>query len=144
LLTLLLKAFVAGGESVIGFDDTIERRRGRHIKATGIYRDAVRSSKSFFVKCVPRGLRWLSFMLLTEVRFAKKVWALPFLTVLCPSQRYDEERGIRHRKLTDRARQAILLIGRWLPERTLVFVGDSSFAALDLLTAVKDQVTVVT
>ncbi len=83
-------------------------------------------------------------MLLTEVRFAQKVWALPFLTVLCPSERYDEERGIRHRRLTDRARQAILLIKRWLPERTLVFVGDSSFAALDLLDAVKDKVTVVT
>jgi hypothetical protein len=142
LLNLLLKAFVASSEIVIGFDDTVERRRGRQIKAKGIYRDAVRSSKSFFVKT--SGLRWLSFMLLTEVRFAEKVWALPFLTVLCASERYDKERGIRHRKLTDRARQAILLIKRWLPERTLVFVGDSSFAALDLLTAVKDKVTVVT
>ncbi|HEV8157941.1 MAG TPA: transposase, partial [Pyrinomonadaceae bacterium] len=62
---------------------------------------------------------------------------------LCPSERYDEERGIRHRKLTDRARQAILLIKRWLPKSRLVFVGDSSYAALDLLSAVKDRVTVV-
>jgi len=142
LLNVLIKAFGTGGELIVGFDDTVERRRGKQIKAKGIYRDAVRSSKSFFVKT--SGLRWLSFMLLTEVRFAQKVWALPFLTVLCPSERYDEERGIRHRKLTDRARQAILLIKRWLPERTLVFVGDSSFAALDLLNAVKDKVTVVT
>jgi len=142
LLELLRKAFIKGTELVIGFDDTVERRRGKQIKAKGIYRDAVRSSGSFFVKT--SGLRWLSFMLLTEVPFAKRVWALPFLTVLCPSERYDEERGIRHRKLTDRARQAILLIKRWLPERTLVFVGDSSFAALDLLNAVKDKVTVVT
>ncbi len=82
-------------------------------------------------------------MLLTEIPFAGKVWALPFLTVLCPSERYDEERGIRHRKLTDRARQAILLIKRWLPQMDLVFVGDSSFAALDLLNSVKDEVTVV-
>ncbi len=142
LLELLRKAFIKGTELVIGFDDTVERGRGKQIKAKGIYRDAVRSSGSFFVKT--SGLRWLSFMLLTEVPFTKRVWALPFLTVLCPSERYDEERGIRHRKLTDRARQAILLIKRWLPERTLVFVGDSSFAALDLLTAVKDKVTVVT
>ena len=142
LLELLRKAFIKGTELVIGLDDTVERRRGKQIKAKGIYRDAVRSSGSFFVKT--SGLRWLSFMLLTEVPFAKRVWALPFLTVLCPSERYDEERGIRHRKLTDRARQAILLIKRWLPERTLVFVGDSSFAALDLLNAVKDKVTVVT
>jgi hypothetical protein len=141
LLNLLIKTFGLAGELVIGFDDTIERRRGEKIKAKGIYRDAVRSSKSFFVKA--SGLRWLSFMLLTEVPFAKKVWALPFLTVLCPSERYDEERGIRHRKLTDRARQAILLIKKWLPQRNLIFVGDSSFAALDLLNSVRDEVTVV-
>jgi hypothetical protein len=141
LLKLLTKAFIEGAELVIGFDDTIERRRGKKIKAKGIYRDAVRSSHSFFVKT--SGLRWLSFMLLTEIPFANRVWALPFLTVLCPSERYDEERSIRHRKLTDRARQAILLIKRWLPNFDLVFVGDSSFAVLDLLTAVKDQVTMV-
>ncbi len=141
LLKLLIKAFDLTGEIVIGFDDTVERRRGKRIKAKGIYRDAVRSSKSFFVKT--SGLRWLSFMLLTEVPFARRVWALPFLTVLCPSERYDQERGIRHRKLSDRARQAILLIKRWLPKLEVVFVGDSSYAALDLLNAVRDQVTVV-
>ena len=141
LLELLGKAFIKGSELVIGFDDTVERRRGKQIKAKGIYRDAPRSSHSFFVKT--SGLRWLSFMLLTEIPFAGRVWALPFLTVLCPSERYDKERGIRHRKLSDRARQAILTIKRWLPNFNLVFVGDSSFAVLDLLTAVKDQVTMV-
>lgn len=141
LLELLGKAFIKGSELVIGFDDTVERRRGKQIKAKGIYRDALRSSHSFFVKT--SGLRWLSFMLLTEIPFAGRVWALPFLTVLCPSERFDQERGIRHRKLSDRARQAILTIKRWLPNFNLVFVGDSSFAVLDLLTAVKDQVTMV-
>lgn len=141
LLGLLIKTFHKSGEVVIGFDETIERRWGKKIKARGIYRDAVRSSKSHFVKT--SGLRWLSFMLLTEIEFAGRVWALPFLTVLCPSERYNQERGIRHRKLTDRARQAILLIKRWLPDFDLVFVGDSSFAALDLLGATGEKVTVV-
>jgi len=141
LVHLIVKSFGLSGEVVIGFDETIERRRGKQIKAKGVYRDAVRSSRSHFVKT--SGLRWLSFMVLSEVAFAKKVWALPFLTVLCPSERYDEERGIRHRKLTDRARQAILLIKRWLPNLDLVLVGDSSFAALDLLNAVREKVTLV-
>lgn len=142
LLKLLIKVFGLGNEIVIGFDDHLERRRGKQIKARGIYRDAVGSSDSFFVKA--SGLRWLSFMLLTEVPFAQKTWGLPFLTVLCPSERYHRERGIRHRKLTDRARQAILRIWRWFPEKQLIFVGDSSYAALDLLGAVRDKVTVVT
>ena len=83
-------------------------------------------------------------MLLTEVSFARRVWALPFLTVLCPSDRYHKERGIRHRKLTDRARQAILRICRWFPQKQLIFVGDSSYAAIDLLNAVREKVTVIT
>lgn len=83
-------------------------------------------------------------MLLTRVPFAGRVWALPFMTVLCPSERYHRERGIRHRKLTDRARQAILRIWRWFPEKKLIFVGDSSYAAIDLLGAVREKVTVVT
>ena len=70
LLNLLIKAFPTGGELGIGFDDTIERRWGKKIKARGIYRDAVSSSQSFFVKT--SGLRWLLFMLLTEVPFARK------------------------------------------------------------------------
>jgi hypothetical protein len=142
LLKLLIKAFGAGDQIVIGFDDHLERRRGKQIKARGIYRDAVRSSDAFFVKA--SGLRWLSLMLLAEVPFAGKVWALPFLTVLCPSERYHRERGIRHRKLTDRARQAIVWIWRWFPEKQLIFVGDSSYAALDLLDAVREKVTLVT
>ncbi len=142
LLKLLIKSFALKDELVIGFDDHLERRRGTKIKAKGIYRDAVRSSDSFFVKA--SGLRWMSFMLLSEIPFAGRVWGLPFLTVLCPSERYHKERGIRHRKLTDRARQAMLRIWRWFPDKQLIFVGDSSYAALDLLGAVREKVTVVT
>jgi len=142
LLGLLIKAFGLGNELVIGFDDHLERRRGQKISAKGIYRDAVRSSDSFFVKA--SRLRWMSFMLLTEVPFAKRIWALPFLTILCPSQRYHQSQGIRHRKLTDRARQAILQIARWFPAKELIFVGDSSYAALDLLNAVREKAVMVT
>lgn len=142
LLQLLIKTLGIKDEVVIGFDDHLERRRGKRIRAKGIYRDAVRSSDSFFVKA--SGLRWMSFMLLTEIPFARKVWALPFLTVLCPSEKYHRKQGIRHRKLTDRARQAIFRIWRWLPEKELILVGDSSYAALDLLNAVREKVTMVT
>jgi DDE superfamily endonuclease len=106
LLRLLLRAFVPAATAVvIGLDEHIERRRGAKIAAKGIYRDAVRSSKACFVKT--SGLRWLSMMLLAPVPWAQRVWALPFLTVLAPSQRYHTERGQRHKKLTDWARQLI-------------------------------------
>ncbi len=131
LLGLLITAFVPSGPVVLGIDDTIERRRGKRIAAKGIYRDPTRSSKSHFVKA--SGLRWLSLMLLAPIPWAGRVWALPFLTALAPSERYCRERGRRHKKLTDWARQMALQVRRWLPGREIVLLGDSSFAALDFL-----------
>ena len=86
LLGLLVRAFAPSGPLILGLDDTIERRRGAKIKARAIYRDAARSSHTCFQKT--SGLRWLSLHLLVPVRWAKRVWALPFLTALCPSERY--------------------------------------------------------
>lgn len=131
LLGMLVAAFALFGPIVLGMDDTIERRRGDKIKAKGIYRDPVRSSHSHFVKA--SGLRWLSMMLLTPIPWAKRVWALPFLTVLAPSERYCEKRKRAHKKLTDWARQMLLQVRRWLPGRKLVVVMDASFAAIDFL-----------
>ena len=133
LLGLLIAAFAPAGPVVLGIDDTIERRRGKRIGAKGIYRDPVRSSKGHFVKA--GGLRWLSLMLLAPIPWAGRVWALPFLTALAPSERYCRERGRRHKKLTDWARQMALQARRWLPGREVVLLGDSGFAALDLLAA---------
>jgi hypothetical protein len=134
LLGLLVAAFAVHGPVVLGLDDTIERRRGAKIKAKGIYRDPVRSSHSHFVKA--SGLRWLSLMLLAPIPWAKRVWALPFLTVLAPSEGYYEKRKRAHKKLTDWARQTLLQARRWLPGRKLVVVMDGGFAAIDFLVLV--------
>ncbi len=134
LLIMLVAIFVPSGQIIMGIDDTIERRKGQKIIAKGIYRDPVKSSHSQFVKV--SGLRWLSIMLLAEIPWANRVWALPFMTVLAPSERYSQQHRSRHKKLTDWARQMLLQIQRWLPHRDLVVVADSSFAALELLDAV--------
>jgi len=89
LFRLLLTTFAPSGPIILGLDDTIERRWGPKIRARGIYRDAVRSSDAHFVKT--SGLRWLSLMLLVPIPWAGRVWALPFLTALAPSQRYWEQ-----------------------------------------------------
>src|SRR5450631_655878 len=131
LLRMLVAAFAPTGPLVLVLDDTIERRWGPQISARGIYRDAVRSSDSHFVKT--SGLRWLSLMLLVPIPWAGRVWALPFLTALAPSARYWEERELRPKVLTDWARQLVLQVKRWMPQRTLVLVADGGFAALELL-----------
>jgi hypothetical protein len=131
LLRLLMKTFVADGPLVIGVDETLERRWGKKIAAKGIYRDPVRSTHERFVKA--SGLRWVCLMLLVPVPWAGRVWALPFLSVLAPSERYAAERGKHHKKITDWARQMLLLVRRWWPEREIVAVADGAYASLRLL-----------
>ena len=63
-------------------DETLERRWVSRIEALGVYRDPVRSSHGHFVKA--KGLRRVSLMLLAPVSWARRVWALPFLTVPAP------------------------------------------------------------
>lgn len=134
LLDLLQEAFVAEGEALIfGLDETIERRWGRKLTARAIYRDAARSSHECFQKT--SGLRWMSVHLLAVVPWAKRVWALPFLTALCPSERYApfREHGRRHKPMVERARGLIGQVCRWIPEKPIIFVTDGGYAALELL-----------
>jgi hypothetical protein len=132
LLSLLVGALAPDGEPlVVGVDETLERRWGKKIAAKGIYRDPVRSSHEHFVKA--SALRWVCLMLLVPIPWAGRVWALPFLSVLAPSERYAEEHGKRHKKLTDWARQSLFLVRRWWPEREIVAVADSGYAAIALL-----------
>jgi len=142
LCRLLVNTFVPDGPVVIGLDDTLERRWGAKIAARGIYRDPVRSSQGHFVKA--SGLRWLSVMLLPNVPWAGRVWGLPFLTALAPSERYASQRQKRHKKLTDWGRQVLLQASRWLPDRKIIAVADSSFAAIELLRAVRRRICMIT
>ena len=145
LLATVVAAFAPTGPLLFGIDETLERRRGQRIAAKGIYRDPVRSSHSHFVKA--SGLRWICLMLLVPIPWAARTWALPVLTALAPSERYNRERGQRHKTLTDWARQLLLVVRRWWPERAIVAVAESTYAALEFLAACgtwRDPVTVVT
>ena len=156
LLGLLLLLLPAGSAVVIGADDTIERRRGRAINGVGCYRDPVRSSQKYVVKCF--GLKWLSLMLLVKLPWSSRVWALPFLTVLCRARQEGQTAKVWHtrRRRSRKKRQAkvkvalvkatprqhktaidilmILLrqVHRWLPDRLVVLVVDGGYAAVKL------------
>src|SRR5207244_13100828 len=126
---------------VLGSADRIERRWGAKISPRGICRDPVRSSKGHFVKA--SGLRWLSAMLLVRVPWADRIMALPFLTLLAPSKRFYTGRSRSPKTLLDWARQAALQIHRSLPDRYIVLVAASAFAAVEFLAAVSNPVCVV-
>jgi len=101
LLRMTVAAFVPSGPIVIGIDHTLERRRGPCIGPAGRFYDA--SRRADMPKPTSRGLRWLSAMVLVEVPFAGRIWALPVLT---PSKAWSERHGRRHRTTTEWAELA--------------------------------------
>lgn len=140
LLGLIVLLLVPPGAAIVlGADDTVERRSGRKIKAKGCYRDAVRSSKKHVVRCF--GLKWVALMVLVPVPWAKRVWALPFLTALCWPRKSPHQR--RHKSSVDWVRQMMKQVRRWLPERVLVLVVDGGFAAVALALACRDSEVVM-
>lgn len=131
LLGLLIAAFVAiGVPLLIGADETLERRQGKHIAAKSVFRDAVRSSKKH--KVYSFGLRWVSLMLLVPVPWSGRAWALPFLTVLAPSPKTNAANGKRHKTSIDWIGQMIRLVRRWQPTHVIVLVVDGGLAAVKL------------
>ncbi len=131
LLGLVVAAFVASGAPlIIAADETLERRKGRKIKQKGAFRDAVRSSKTRTVTSF--GLRWVSMMLLVSVPWSTRVWALPFLTVLAPSEKTNLANGKRHKTSIDWVGQMIGVVRRWVPTRPIVLIVDGGLAAVKL------------
>jgi DDE superfamily endonuclease len=146
LLGLLVEALVPEGSPlVVGIDETLERRWGKKISARGVYRDPARSTHETFVKS--SGLRWVCVMLLVEVPWASRVWALLFLSALAPSERYAARRGRGHKKITEWAWQLFLQVRRWHPRREIVAVADRAYASLKLLEScskLPDPITFIT
>lgn len=141
LLGLLVQLLPASWPILIAVDETLERRRGKKIKAKGLYRDAVRSSQSNVVTSY--GLKWECMALIVPLPWCKRAWALPFLTVLAPSKRANESKGKLHKTSIDWTRQMVRVVSRWL-KRSWILVGDGAYACMDLaLTCIARQVILI-
>ena len=141
MLGLLIKLLPESWPILIAVDETLERRRGKKIKAKGIYRDAVRSSQSKVITSF--GLKWECMMLIVPLPWCKRPWALPFLTVLAPSKKSNEKAGRRHKTSLNWTRQMVKLVSRWL-RRSWILVGDGAYACMDLAAAcIKQKVALI-
>ena len=144
ILLFMLLPLVQGGLPIVLFiDETLERRRGKKIKAKGYYRDAVRSSKSQLVKA--SGLKWLTMTLSVRLPFMPRAFALPFLSVLEYPKKCDEQHNRRHKTTLDWASQMVRQVRRWLGrQRPFILVGDGGFATVQLaLDCIRYGVTLV-
>jgi len=146
LLGLLVFTLLsADSPLLIVVDETLERRQGAKIRAKGVFRDAVRSTKERVVTCF--GLRWISMMLLVRLPWAHRPWALPFLTVLAPSERANAKLNRRHKTIVGWTRQMIAQVRRWFPQRRIVLIGDGTYSSVALLrwcAGMRGPVTLVT
>jgi hypothetical protein len=129
LLKMLLK-MIGKERPVILIDETLERRKGKKIRAKGYYRDAVRSSRSQVVNTT--GLKWLIMALSFRFNFAKRAFALPFFTVLEPSEKSTKKQGKRHKTTLDWSVQMVMQLVRWAPTIPFILVGDGGFACAKL------------
>lgn len=130
LLGLLIALLPKGWPLTVVVDETIERRNGQRIKAKGRYRDAVRSTKDTVVKCY--GLKWISLMLLVPLPWSSRPWALPFLTILAPSERANTAAQQRHKTTVDWTVQAVKVISRGWGGRRWTLIGDGAYACVHL------------
>lgn len=145
LLQLLITTFVqAGGRVEIVIDETLEQRWGRMISKRGHYRDNLQSSKKQSVST--SGLRWVVMMLVVQVPWTQREWALPFFSVLATTPKVSAELGKRHKTVGEITQQMVITVRRWLPDpgMQITLVGDTAYSILELgLCCTKHNVTLV-
>ncbi len=138
LLSLIVAAFVdADAPLLLVIDDTLERRYGRRVAYKARYHDPVRSTAGHVV--TTSGVRWLCVCALVCVPWSSRPWALPFLTVPCPTPAVSARLGKRHRTVPERAAMLIRLIRRWQPDRQLVVTGDSGYGVVALARTCRER-----
>ncbi|WP_175534778.1 transposase [Thiocapsa roseopersicina] len=88
---------------------------------------AIRAAR---VTCL--GVEWLAMALLVPMPWSQRVWALPFLTLLMPSEQADTAAGRRHRTTVEWTRVMVRLVVRWLGRRPWILIGDGRYACIHL------------
>jgi hypothetical protein len=143
LLQLLVSTFVgAGGTAEIVIDETLERRWGRKISKRGHYRDNLQSSKQQSIST--SGLRWVVMMLVVQIPWTRREWALPFFSVLATPPKVSEELGKPHKTVAQIAAQMVIAVRRWLPDIAVKLVGDNAYSVVELgLCCVKHNVILI-
>jgi DDE superfamily endonuclease len=119
LVVSLVKALAPTGPLRVLIDDTLYKKTGHHVEGTGIFRDAVRSTRSKVIYAL--GLNLVVATLRVDPPWGGCPIALPV--------------GVRlHRKggpsTLELAAQLCRQLASWLPERNLEVCADGAYATL--------------
>ena len=103
-------------------DDTVDGKEGDRVWARGTHRDPARSSRGH--DAMKFGHKWLSLCVLVQLPGWDRPWALPLLCGMCISPKVAAVTGVRQKTPARLARQMLIRLMRWLPERKFVLSGD--------------------
>jgi hypothetical protein len=125
LIPFLLDPRVPSGPVFLAGDDPVTEHPGPHVFGKGRPRDGVRSTHS---STADRwGHTWGIVSVLIKLPFATRPWALPILVALSRPPEWDRVHCTRHQTPAHLARRLLARLGRWFPERHVIFGGDSGY-----------------
>ncbi len=83
-------------------------------------------------------------MLVVQVPWTRREWALPFFSVLATTPKVSEQLGKPHKTVAQLAVQMVMVVRRWLPDVPIKLVGDSGYSVVELgLCCAKHNVTLI-
>lgn len=103
-------------------DDTVDGKGGEHVWAKSAHRDPTRSTRSR--PQIRYGHKWLVMCVLIHLKGWDRPWALPILCGLCIPRRVGLEINRRQKTASQLARQMLIRLMRWLPDRKFILTGD--------------------
>ena len=103
-------------------DDTVDGKQGDQVWARSAHRDSVRSSRGR--DQMKFGHKWLVLCVLAQVPGIERPWALPVLCGLCLSERVATKLKRRPKTPSQLARQLLMRLMRWMPQRKFILIGD--------------------
>lgn len=104
-------------------DDTLDCKSGDRVWAKGTHRDPKRSSRAF--THFTFGHQWLVMCVLVRLPGVSRPWALPILCGLCLTPKVAATLRVRPKTGSVIARQMLIRLMRWFPDRSFVLLGDS-------------------
>src|SRR5438270_2399486 len=125
LARLLAARSPDGAPLVLVGDDTVDGHTGPRVYGKARHRDPVRSTHSYTTWRY--GHKWVVLAVLVRFPLAARPWALPVLVDLYRTAAQDAARRRPHRTPAQMMCRLLRLLMLRLPERPLVFVGDSGF-----------------
>jgi hypothetical protein len=135
LAVLMLTRLLPRGVVTLLVDDTLAHQRGQKVWGVGWCRDAVASTKKRVATA--SGHNWVVVAVAICLPFAKApILALPLLARL-------HRPGKAHPSGPQLARQLLVEILEWFPDRRFTLVGDGAYACKALLADLPERVTFV-